>query len=222
MSVDNSIAIAGIHTGAGKTIASAVIAEAIGADYWKPVQAGSEERDMVKVKELLTDGAGRVHDEAILLSQPMSPHAAAHIDNVEIDYRQFTWPETKKIMLVETAGGLLSPMSDQTTMADFIKHYHLPVILIVQNYLGSINHTLMTLEVMRARHIRLIGIVICGGENQSSESFISNYANVSIIARIPNMQEITNATVKQVAETIKPALLNFLSISGFNPGNVYF
>src|ERR1035437_7194214 len=120
---NNSIAILGIHTGIGKTIASAVIAEAINADYWKPVQAGLKERDAILVRHLLTNGAKRVHDETIVLSQPMSPHAAAIIDGIEIDYTKFKWPETDKKILIETAGGILSPMSASSTMADFVKYY---------------------------------------------------------------------------------------------------
>src|ERR1700679_2988322 len=130
--MNKSIAILGIHTGIGKTIASAVIAEAIGADYWKPVQAGLEERDAALVTQLLTNGKERVHEEAIKLLRPMSPHAAAEAEGIEIDYTQFKWPETNKTLLVETAGGILSPMSSTTTMADFVSHYQLPAILITQ------------------------------------------------------------------------------------------
>src|SRR5580698_5854564 len=121
--MNRSIAILGIHTGIGKTIASAVIAEAIAADYWKPVQAGLEERDTTLVAQLLTNGKERVHPEAITLSRPMSPHAAAAAEGIEIDYTSFQWPHTEKTLIVETAGGILSPMSSTTTMADFVAYY---------------------------------------------------------------------------------------------------
>jgi dethiobiotin synthetase len=206
----NSIAILGIHTGIGKTIASAVIAEAINADYWKPVQAGTEEVDVALVRQLLTDGANRVHDEAIILSQPMSPHAAAAIDGIEIDYTKFTWPKTDKILLVETAGGILSPMSSTTTMADFVQHYQLPAILIVQNYLGSINHTLLSIEVLKSRGIKLLGIVMNGAANESSESFIEQYSKTPIIARIPHFDTLDNNAVSKRSGEIKNALLQYL------------
>jgi dethiobiotin synthetase len=208
--MNSSIAIVGIHTGIGKTIASAVIAEAIDADYWKPVQAGLAERDVLIVKQMLTNGERRVHKEAVLLSQPLSPHSAAAIDKVTIDYMNFEWPQTNKTLLVETAGGILSPMSSSTTMADFIIHYHMPAILIVQNYLGSINHTLLSIEVLKSRGIKLLGIVVNGAENDSSESFIEQYAKTSIIARIPHLDKLDNRSTVQHAAQIKEALLQYI------------
>jgi dethiobiotin synthetase len=208
--VQNSIAIAGIHTGIGKTIASAVIAEALGADYWKPVQAGVKERDAVLVRDLLTDGGNRVHEESVLLTQPLSPHAAAAADNIVIDYKQFEWPQTQNKLIVETAGGLLSPMYNDCTMADFISYYQLPTLLVSLNYLGSINHTLMTIEVMKSRGIQLLGIIMNGLENESSESFIAEYSRVPILARIPFISELNNESVKRTAFQLKPQLATIL------------
>ena len=204
------IAIAGIHTGIGKTIASAVIAEALGADYWKPVQAGLDERDTTTVRGVLTDGEGRVHREAITLTQPMSPHAAAAIDGVEVDFRNFVWPETDKRLMVETAGGLLSPMSASTTMADFITYYQLPTILVVQNYLGSINHTLLSLEVLKNRGIYLLGIVINGDSNEASETFIDQYSGVPVIARIPAFEHIDHHSIVKSAAVVRDAMLKYV------------
>ena len=192
----NSIAIVGIHTGIGKTIASAVLAEALGADYWKPVQAGKDQRDALLVKQLLTDGAKRVHDEAIVLSQPLSPHAAAAIDNVDVDYKKFEWPRTDKTLLVETAGGILSPMSGNSTMADFITCYSLPAILISMNYLGSINHTLMSIEVLKSRGIKLMGVIMNGLENEESEIFIRRYSQAPVIGRIPYISSLDNESIR--------------------------
>ena len=183
--MNNIIAVAGIHTGIGKTIASAVLAEAMGWDYWKPVQAGLEERDAHLVRDLITNGPARVHPEAVALTAPMSPHAAAAIDGIEIDHTKFTWPVTDKTLLVETAGGLLSPMSGNATMADFIAYYKMPVILVVQHYLGSINHTLLTLEVLKNRQIPLLGIVVNGAEHTSSEVFVQQYHPVQVLTAIP-------------------------------------
>ncbi|MFI5196388.1 MAG: dethiobiotin synthase [Chitinophagales bacterium] len=209
--MNNSIAIVGIHTGIGKTIAAAVMAEAIGADYWKPVQAGTEERDTMLVKQLLTNGEQRVHDEAIILSRPMSPHAAAIIDGIEIDHTKFVWPKTGKVLLIETAGGILSPMSGNSTMADFVSYYKLPAILVAQNYLGSINHTLLSVEVLKSRGVSLLGIVMNGVENRSSETFIEDYAKTSIIARIPQFDKIDKQSVAASAAQIKHSLLQYIS-----------
>ncbi len=205
-----SLAIAGIHTGIGKTIASAVIAEALSADYWKPVQAGIQERDTDLVRKLISNGAHRVHAESVLLSQPMSPHAAATADGIEIDFTKFVWPVTNNMLLVETAGGLLSPMSENKTMADFISYFQLPVILVAANYLGSINHTLLTLEVLKARGIKLIGIIMSGTSSLSSESFIEQYSESSIIAGIPHFEVIDADAIKNCAALIKSNLLKFI------------
>jgi dethiobiotin synthetase len=212
----NTIAILGIHTGIGKTIASAVITEALNADYWKPVQAGLEERDTALLEQLLTGGPQRVHEEALKLKLPMSPHAAAAAEGVTIDYTKFKWPETDKTLIVETAGGILSPMSSETTMADFVSHYQLPAILVVQNYLGSINHTLMSLEVLKSRNIKLLGIVINGEANESSESFIIKYSKVPVLTRIPLFAKLDNDAVAAHAAIIKNDLINELRSSGFH------
>jgi dethiobiotin synthetase len=202
-----TIAIVGIHTGIGKTIASAVIAEALGADYWKPVQAGDlENTDTIQVAKLLSNGMARVHPEAHKLTEAMSPHAAAYMDKVEIDYNLFPFPKTERILVVETAGGLHSPMTGNATMADFVQHYDLPVILISNNYLGSINHTLMSVEVMKARGIKLLGIIMNGEPNNSSESFIQEYSGLPIIAHIPRFDSLTHENITQQALIIQTAL----------------
>ena len=202
-----AIAIAGIHTGIGKTVASAVIAEALGADYWKPVQAGDlDNSDTITVSNLIANGINRVHPEAVRLSQPMSPHAAANIDNIQVDYKNFTFPKTDNILIIETAGGIHSPMNDTDTMADFISYYHLPTILISNNYLGSINHTLMSAEVLKARGINLLGIIINGERNNESETFIERYTKLPIIAHIPQFDELKPEHITQQALMIQSAI----------------
>jgi dethiobiotin synthetase len=202
------IAIAGIHTDIGKTVASAVIAEVIGADYWKPVQAGGlDNSDTAIVRSLISNGLGRVHPEAIRLTEPMSPHAAAAIDGVVIDHRTFTFPTTEKPLLIETAGGLLSPLYGNATMAEFIEHYKLPAILISSNYLGSINHTLLTIEVMQKRNIPIVALVMCGKGNKDSEEYIESYSGLSISARIPFMQQLDGKAIAGCAAMIKDKLL---------------
>jgi dethiobiotin synthetase len=207
----NAIAIAGIHTGIGKTIAAAVITEALGADYWKPVQAGMQERDSIQVSSLITDGMHRVHPEAVALQTAISPHAAAALERVTIDYTQFAWPKTDKLLVVETAGGVLSPIADMATMADFIKYYKLPTILVSQNYLGSINHTVASIEALRSRGIPIIGLVMNGDEYESSETFITNYTGTPIITRIPHFDSLSYERIKMAAATIKESLSQALN-----------
>ncbi len=206
------IAIAGIHTGIGKTIASAVLAEALAADYWKPVQAGSlDATDSMLVKSFLTDGAKRVHPEAILLKEPRSPHAAAKTDGLQINYTGFSWPATDKTLLIETAGGVLSPMNDNKTMADFIQHFNLPVLLVSNNYLGSINHTLLSIEVLKNRGVNILGLIMNGAANPCSEEFIEQYAGLPVVARIPFFEKLDSTRVQQHAVTIRKSLSEILN-----------
>jgi dethiobiotin synthase len=198
----NAIAIAGIHTGIGKTIVSAVIAEALGADYWKPIQAGLEERDRDTVAGLLTNGGQRVHPEAVALRLPASPHAAAAAEGVVIDYTTFAWPQTKAPLVVETAGGILSPVSDTQTMADMLAFWHIPIVLVSQNYLGSINHTVAAIEVMRARNLPITALVMSGDDNSASEKFIEEYTGLKIAARVPRLAVADNTSITHCANEI--------------------
>jgi len=208
---ENTIAIAGIHTGIGKTIASAVIAEATGADYWKPVQAGVEERDADTVRALITNSNARVHTEAVVLQMAASPHTAAAAEGIEIDFRSFAKPQTERLLLVETAGGVHSPMGSNTTMADFIAYYNMPTLLVSRNYLGSINHTLMSIEVLRARGIQIVGLVMNGERNESSESFIEQYGKVNIIARIPDFPMLTKEAIRECAVSLRSEIMPLLA-----------
>ncbi len=200
----NRIAIVGIHTGIGKTIASAVLTLALDADYWKPVQAGTDQTDSDLLRQFVPPA--RVHSEAFVLSQPLSPHAAAAIDGVTIDIKAISIPETKNLLLIETAGGLHSPMSDTATMADFVRYHKLPVILVTQHYLGSINHTLLTAEVLKLRCIPVIGLVLNGAPNQESEVFITRYSGLPILARIPELDLSDPTAITSCAEDLRPSL----------------
>jgi len=214
--MNNVIAIAGIHTNIGKTIASAVLAEALQVDYWKPVQAGDlDNRDSLVVKQLLSNNKSQVHKEAVMLSQPMSPHAAAAIDGIDIDHTKFHLPFTDNTLLLETAGGVLSPLSNTFTMADLIQYFNLPAILITQNYLGSINHTLLTIEVLRNRNIPIIGVVVNGESNASSETYIEQYGKTPIIARIPRFDILSKEAVKECANDIRISLSQYMEYAQY-------
>ena len=202
----HKFALAGIHTGIGKTIAAAVLAEVLGADYWKPVQAGNVETDTDTIKLLLDNGDNRVFPEAYLLAKPASPHEAAKEEGIKIDLKKFNFPKTNNKLIVETAGGVHSPITDNETMVDFMKYYNLPAILVSKNYLGSINHTLLSIDVLKSKGIHLLGIIMNGETNKSSETFIEEYAKIPIIARIPHFEIISKNTISCFANTIKDDL----------------
>ncbi len=200
--MQQTIAIVGIHTGIGKTLVSAVLAEAWEADYWKPVQSGTEERDCETVRALVSPLPDRIHPERFLLTTPVSPHEAAKIDNKTFGLDDFVIPITARTLLIETAGGVMSPMTQDKTMADFAAHFRLPVVLVSQNYLGSINHTLSAIESLRVRGISILGLIMSGHPNPASELFIEQYSGCSIIGRVPWMENPNPESVKAAAAGI--------------------
>src|SRR5690606_18999923 len=142
--MQKKIFVTGISTEVGKTIASAIIVEALQADYWKPVQAGDlENSDTHKVKLLISNPTSVFHQNSFALQTPMSPHAAAKIDNVTISLSKIKKPNTKNDLVIEGAGGLLVPINEKETILDIIKSDY-KVIVVSRHYLGSINHTLLT------------------------------------------------------------------------------
>ncbi|MES2432027.1 MAG: dethiobiotin synthase [Bacteroidota bacterium] len=189
-----SIIIAGIHTNIGKTICSAVICQALGYDYWKPVQAGDlENSDSVFIKRVVGNPLCKIHDEAYQLSIPASPHYAAEVDGVTITKADINLPRSDNHIVVETAGGIMSPLAYNYLNIDLIEQLNLPVILVSNNYLGSINHTLLSIAALKQRNIHLKGIVFSGESNPPTENFIKQYTGMPVIFSIPKLAEV-NAT----------------------------
>lgn len=168
--------IAGIGTEVGKTVVSSIFVQALGADYWKPVQTGAVEgRDVDTVSRLAPD-AGQIHPESYLFQDPISPHAAAAKEHKAIQLSQCVMPFTVNHLIVEGAGGVMSPLNKGLLVMDLIIHLQLPVILVSRHYLGSINHTLLTVEALGRRNIEIRGIVFNGVVpfEEYSEDFIRN------------------------------------------------
>lgn len=188
--------ITGIGTNIGKTVVSAILTEALEADYWKPIQSGDlETSDSLKVKNLVSNPKTRIHPEAYRLNQPMSPHAAAKLDNVIIDLEKIELPKTTNNLIIEGAGGLMVPLNDNELIIDLIKKLDAEVILVSQNYLGSINHTLLSIESLKKRNINLLGIVFNGEENTETEQFILKYSGIECLGRIKHHQKITKEVI---------------------------
>ncbi|MGF7231888.1 dethiobiotin synthase [Arachidicoccus sp.] len=194
------IAILGIHTDIGKTITAAIMTEALQADYWKPVQAGDlVNSDSIKIERLISNRQSVIHPEAIKLLMPASPHTAAAAENLQYNCSNFHIPSTENLLLIETAGGIFSPMDDKNTMLDFVQHHQLPVVLVSRNYLGSINHTLLCLEVLKQRNVKVLALIINGKRNESSESFIENYSGVEPIIYVNELDKIDKDTIQKEA-----------------------
>ena len=199
--------ITGIGTDVGKTVASAILAQALEATYWKPIQAGDlESSDSIKIKKLCSDKIS-ILPEAFRLSKPISPHAAAKIDGVEINIENIDLPTVKGNLIIEGAGGLMVPINNKGLLyIDLIKSWGLPTILISKHYLGSINHTLLSAEVLKNNHIKVAGIIFVGDENIPTESIILQQTKLKYIARIPLASEVTKAFIEEQAKKIS---LNF-------------
>ncbi|PWK26374.1 dethiobiotin synthetase [Arcicella aurantiaca] len=196
--------IAGIGTEIGKTFISSILTEYLQADYWKPVQSGALDfTDSDTVKSLISNEKTIFHPETYRLTEPMSPHAAAAIDGVTIGLSKFELPQTDNHLIVELAGGLMVPLNDQETNLDLIKKLGLPVILVSRNYLGSINHTLLSAELLKLNNIPVKGLIFNGEQNKSSEDFILNYTKLDCLARVNFEENINKIVVKKWAEAIQ-------------------
>lgn len=196
------IFITGIGTGIGKTVTSAVLVENLKADYWKPVQSGDlDYSDTDKVKELVSNNKSVFHPEAYRLTQPFSPHKSAEIDGVRIELSKIILPETENQLIIEGAGGLMVPLNDTDLMIDLIKKFDAEVVLVSQNYLGSINHTLMSADILKSKEISLNMIIFCGEENKSSEDIISKQLNTRII-RIPFFKDLKKKDLAEFAKIV--------------------
>ncbi|WP_010227555.1 dethiobiotin synthase [Gillisia marina] len=204
--MNNTYFITGIGTDVGKSIASAIITESLKADYWKPIQAGDlENSDSKKVENLISNEESFFYPEAIKLNTPMSPHAAAEIDGVKLNSKQIKRPETSKDLVIEGAGGLLVPMNLKETIADLI----LPtdkIILVSRHYLGSINHTLLTIEVLKNKGFEVAGIIFNGDENESTEKVILEMTGVKFIGRIDNEPYFDRNVIKEYADIFRDKL----------------
>jgi dethiobiotin synthetase len=195
--------VTGIGTEIGKTVTSAILTEQLKADYWKPIQSGDlHQSDTLKVKNLVSNGAKKFHPEAYRLTQPFSPHYSAELDGVEINLNSIQLPETHNNLIVEGAGGLMVPLNQRDLIIDLIKKIGLEVILVSKNYLGSINHTLLSVEALKSRNIPIKGIIFNGEANETSESIIKKITGLNVIAHIPALEKINKENVKHIAENV--------------------
>jgi len=195
--------ITGIGTNVGKTIASAILTEALKANYWKPVQAGDlNQTDTHTVQSLVSNTQTVFYPEAYRLNTPASPHAAAKIDGIEIKLSDFKLPETQSNLIIEGAGGLMVPLNDTHLVVDLITYLNVEVILVSQNYLGSINHTLLSIEFLKAKNIPIKGIIFNGINTPETENFILNYSGLPCLLRIGLEDKFTKETVLKYAEKV--------------------
>ncbi|WP_047549762.1 dethiobiotin synthase [Psychroserpens sp. Hel_I_66] len=204
----NTYFITGIGTDVGKTVASAIITEALNADYWKPIQAGDLENcDTKKVQNLITNTTSKFHKNSYALQTPMSPHAAADIDQISIELKNITAPKTKNSLVIEGAGGLLVPINEKETILNLINPNY-KVIVVSRHYLGSINHTLLTINLLREKGFE-VALVFSGNEHQTTEAIIKKLTNVKVIGRIEEEPYFDKNVILEYAEVFRENLKSF-------------
>ncbi|MGX7668804.1 dethiobiotin synthase [Flavobacterium pedocola] len=198
--------ITGIGTDVGKTIASAIITEALQADYWKPIQAGDlENSDSHKIKKYLSNSKTKVFENAYAFQTPASPHLAAELDGVSIDLKKIKEPKTKNDLVIEGAGGVLVPLNETDCVIDLIQSDY-KVVIISRHYLGSINHTLLTAEALQNRKLDIAGIIFNGDENPASENIILKKTGLKMLGRIENEPYFDANVIRYYADKFKGIL----------------
>jgi len=201
------IFITGIGTDIGKTIASAILVEKFEADYWKPIQSGDLHfSDTDKVKSLVSNARSQFLPEYIRLKNPFSPHKAADLENVEIHIQEIEIPNSKNFLFIEGAGGLMVPLNKKETLLDFIKLVNFPVVLVSKNYLGSINHTLLSISKLRQENLAIQGILFMGEKDPYTEGYILENTGVCFLGRIPILESLTKESIKEAGKDVHFAL----------------
>jgi dethiobiotin synthetase len=208
-----NLVIAGIHTGIGKTLCSTILAEALGWDYWKPVQAGDlETSDSWFVRNHISNSTTVIHPERYRLQRAASPHWAAAEQGITMQLKDFILPETSNSLLIETAGGVMSPLAEGLLNLDLVRHFNCPVIIVSQDYLGSINHSLLTIEAMCSAGIEVCGLVFCGKEVSTTRNFIKQYAKLPVLLSIPYFDKLDKAAISVFAASVSSSLKNKIDV----------
>ena len=193
--------ITGTDTGIGKTVFSAMLMQGIGAHYWKPIQSGVEEGIDTRTVQTLTGlPEERFLPEAYIFSEPLSPHRAAELDGQSVDLNRLKIPETSGPLLIEGAGGLMVPLTRQNLQINQFKRWNVPVILCARTALGTINHTLLSLEALWVRSIPVHGIAFIGEDIPDTIRTISDFSGVKILGRLPFLMHLNSETLKTVFE----------------------
>ena len=200
--------VTGTDTDVGKTIVSAWLVARLGACYWKPVQAGNHpETDSAIVRRLTGVPPDRILPEAYVLPEPIAPHEAARRAGVVIDMQKLVPPPCDRPLVVEGAGGLMVPLNDTALVIDLATELHLPIILVARSTLGTINHTLLSLEATRRRGLTLAGVVVNGPETPHNRAAIERYGQVEVIAEIPWLDQLTPSALMAIEPELDLAKL---------------
>ena len=202
MRFPEKIFITGTDTGIGKTFMAAVLMAGLDGEYWKPVQSGLEEMtDTLWIKEKTGLSERRFHGETYRLREAMSPHASAAREGIRIDLNKFHVPpmnNSSRTLIVEGAGGIMVPLNERYFMLDLMRQLNLPVLLVASSRLGTINHTLLTVDKLRSCNLPIFGVVLNGVRNEDNRRAIEKYGNVHVLGEIEPLKDINRETLKAV------------------------
>ncbi len=203
--------ITGIGTNVGKTIVSAILTESLQADYWKPIQSGTNEgKDSDTIRDLISNSKTIIHPESYLLKQPLSPHFAAKLEQVEIELNKINVPATSNNLIIEGAGGIFVPINDTQFVIDIAKKIECEIILVVSNYLGCINHTLLSLNYLISNHFKVKAIVFNDTFETEVKSVIINHYKELQIIDIPILENLSKESVKKISELVYKSFIKAL------------
>ncbi len=192
------VVVTGTDTDVGKTVFAAALTGALGASYWKPVQAGTDDgTDRQRVARLAGISPERILPEAYALATPCSPHRAAAIDGVTIDLGRLALPQVEGPLVVEGAGGVLVPIVGRSTFGDLFARWQRPVVLVARTALGTINHSLLSIEALRTRGVPLLGVAFIGDSVPDSEETIVRLGNTKRLGRLPRLEPLDAATLAE-------------------------
>jgi dethiobiotin synthetase len=199
--------ITGIDTNVGKTIVSAILVEALQADYWKPIQSGTTDgTDINELGKLISNSRSKLHPEVYSFAAPVSPHLAAAIENKKIDVKNIILPATENHLIIEGAGGMLVPLNKNNYVIQLAREFEAEVILVVRNYLGCINHSLLSIDYLLRNKYKIKGLILNGNFDPLVEQAITTYSDIPVLAKFPEQGPINKDKITELASLVKKEL----------------
>ena len=199
------IIIAGSGTDVGKTVVSAILTVLMDGDYWKPIQCGAEENsDTAIMKKWIDTSRHSIHPPAYSLKAPLSPHHAARLENISIALDSITLPHTTRPLIIESVGGIFVPLTTRVLSIDLFQSWNCRWIIVSKHYVGSINHTLLTIEALKQRQIPMLGIIFNGEPNLNSETAILESSRLPVLGRLLPESNLNQQTVQRYAKQWQP------------------
>lgn len=203
--------VAGIGTEVGKTVVSAILTTMLSGEYWKPIECGNGNFDSMVIKELIDSSKHRIHQPSYSFDAPLSPHHAARLENIEVHPNEIVPPHTNRPLVIEGVGGVNVPITSSVLSIDLFKNWNCKWVIVSKHYLGSINHTLLTIEALIRHEVPILGLIFNGEMNLDSETAILQMSGLPCIARLLPEKYIDKHTIQRYAELWKFAIKHFIT-----------